>query len=103
VPPESVLRLATVLRALQRPILLIHRPDAGHETSYDDAVAALEFVIQPGEGEGKDNCTPQRREAVRAAQAGAKTLGQRALVSFVLIRVIRGTKPATWEWTLIRF
>ena len=46
VPPESVLRLATVLRALQRPILLIHQPDAGHVTSYADAVAALEFVIQ---------------------------------------------------------
>ena len=46
VPPESVLRLATVLRALKRSILLIHRPDAGHVTSYADAVAALEFVIQ---------------------------------------------------------
>jgi pimeloyl-ACP methyl ester carboxylesterase len=46
VPPESVLRLATVLRALKRPILLIHRPDAGHVTSYADAVAALEFVME---------------------------------------------------------
>ena len=46
VPPESVLRLATVLRALERRVLVIHRPDAGHETNYDDAVAALEFVIR---------------------------------------------------------
>jgi len=38
VPPDSVLRLAAVLRALGRPVLLIHRPEAGHETNYEDAV-----------------------------------------------------------------
>lgn len=55
VPPDSVLRLATVLRALQRPVLLIHRPEAGHDTCYDDAVTALEFIIQPRPDEVQDD------------------------------------------------
>jgi pimeloyl-ACP methyl ester carboxylesterase len=55
VPPESVLRLAAVLRALQRPILLIHRPDGGHETGYADAVEALEWVVRTAEGDVKDD------------------------------------------------
>ena len=55
VPPESVLRLAAVLRALQRPILLIHRPDGGHETGYADAVEALEWVVRTAAGDVKDD------------------------------------------------
>lgn len=50
VPPDSVLRLGAVLRALGRQVLVIHRPEAEHVTSYDDAVAAFEFVIQAGTG-----------------------------------------------------
>lgn len=47
VPPHSVLRLS---RELQRRypghVLLLYREQGGHSTSYDDAVAALEFVIE---------------------------------------------------------
>lgn len=50
VPPESVGRLLGVLRRLERPVLLIHRPDGGHSTTYDDAVAAYEFVLQQLDG-----------------------------------------------------
>ncbi len=55
VPPTSVLRLAAVLQALQRPILLIHRPDVGHETGYADAVEALEWVVRTAQGDVKDD------------------------------------------------
>jgi len=37
VPPQSVLRLANVLRLLKRDVLLVYRPDGGHSTTYDDA------------------------------------------------------------------
>ena len=46
VPPASVLRLVGVLEQLQRPVLLLHRPEGGHDTPYDDAVKCLEFAIQ---------------------------------------------------------
>ncbi len=45
VPPQSVLRLADVLKTLGRRVTLIYRPDGGHNTTYADAVAALEFVV----------------------------------------------------------
>lgn len=45
VPPQSVQRLAEILGQLQRPVLAIHREDGGHSTTYDDAVAILEFAI----------------------------------------------------------
>jgi pimeloyl-ACP methyl ester carboxylesterase len=46
VPPESVLRLAAVVKQLQGNVLVIHRPQGGHETNYADGLAALEFVVQ---------------------------------------------------------
>jgi len=46
VPPASVLRLAAILDKLGRPVQLVYRPETGHTTSYDDAVAALEFILQ---------------------------------------------------------
>lgn len=45
VPPQSVQRLAAVLKKLERPVLLIDRPTGGHSTTYDDAKAAFEFVL----------------------------------------------------------
>lgn len=45
VPPESVLRLADKLQKQGATIKLIHRPDGGHSTNYDDAMAAFEFVF----------------------------------------------------------
>lgn len=46
VPPQSVLRLARALKALRRDVLLIHRENTGHSTSYADARAVLEFAIE---------------------------------------------------------
>ena len=46
VPPDSCLRLAAKLKKLSRPVELIHRPDGGHETNYDDTVQAFKFVIK---------------------------------------------------------
>lgn len=55
VPPESVRRLAGVLSRLERPVLLIDRPEGGHDTTLDDGRAILEFAItgarpEPGAG-----------------------------------------------------
>ena len=47
VPPASALRLAGILQRLGRPVLLIHRPDGGHSTTYEDALAALAFMLNP--------------------------------------------------------
>ncbi len=46
VPPASVLRLAAVLRQLGRRVLLLHRPETGHSTSFADSLAALEFIYE---------------------------------------------------------
>jgi hypothetical protein len=46
VPPQSVGRLANELKARGRDVLLIHREEGGHSTTYDDTRAILEFVIQ---------------------------------------------------------
>ncbi len=45
VPPQSVLRLAAILKKLDRPVLLILRPQQGHTTNYNDATQILEFVM----------------------------------------------------------
>jgi pimeloyl-ACP methyl ester carboxylesterase len=46
VPPASVLRLADVLGKLQRKVLVIHRDEMGHATSYEDGRAALDYVLR---------------------------------------------------------
>lgn len=46
VPPDSVLRLAAILMKLFPDVHLTHRPGAGHATSYDDAAAAIRFVVE---------------------------------------------------------
>ena len=46
VPPQSCLRLAKVLRALGRDVLILHRDQGGHETNLADARAILDFVYQ---------------------------------------------------------
>jgi pimeloyl-ACP methyl ester carboxylesterase len=46
VPPQSVLRLAGVLKKLQPNVLLIYREDTGHESSYEDSKAILDFVLE---------------------------------------------------------
>lgn len=45
VPADSVVRLAGILKQLNRPVLLIYRENGGHNTSYEDCMRALEFVI----------------------------------------------------------
>lgn len=44
-PPASVLRLAEAVRKHNKNVLVIDRPEAGHQTSYEDTVRAIEFVI----------------------------------------------------------
>jgi pimeloyl-ACP methyl ester carboxylesterase len=46
VPPESVLRLAGVLKKLQPNVLLIYREAGEHRTFYDDSKAAFDFVVE---------------------------------------------------------
>jgi dipeptidyl aminopeptidase/acylaminoacyl peptidase len=45
VPPQSVLRLREKLQGLGRPVLLLHRPDRGHDTDLADTTAALQFLL----------------------------------------------------------
>jgi pimeloyl-ACP methyl ester carboxylesterase len=45
VPPDSVLRLAAVLKKLQPNVLLIERAEGGHSTTYDDSKAAFDYVL----------------------------------------------------------
>ena len=45
-PPDSVLRLAAAVRKHNQSVLVIHRPDEGHLTSYEDTVTAIEYVIK---------------------------------------------------------
>lgn len=46
VPPASALRFADSLKKLNRKVILIHRPDLGHITTYEDAVSILEFIVK---------------------------------------------------------
>ena len=46
VPPASVIRLTEILKKLNPQVFHIHRPDAGHETSYEVTVSAMNFVIE---------------------------------------------------------
>jgi len=45
VPPQSVLRMADVLKKLGRPVLVIYREEDGHTSRLEDAREVLEFVI----------------------------------------------------------
>lgn len=46
VPPQSVLRLAAILKKLNKDVLLIYGKDTGHSTTYNDAKAIIEFVVK---------------------------------------------------------
>ncbi len=56
VPADSTLRLVASLKKQSSPAISIHRPDGGHETNYDDTVAAFEFVFN--QLAGKENAIP---------------------------------------------
>lgn len=45
VPPDSVRRLLDTVKAKNPNVLLLHRPDGGHNTTYADTKAAVEFVV----------------------------------------------------------
>ncbi|MCX6910018.1 MAG: alpha/beta fold hydrolase [Verrucomicrobia bacterium] len=45
VPADSVRRLLDPVKARNPNVLLIHRPDGGHSTNYEDSKAAIEFVV----------------------------------------------------------
>lgn len=46
IPPASVSRMADALRKLGRKVLLIVPPNQGHQTDFQDAAAAFDFVIR---------------------------------------------------------
>jgi predicted esterase len=46
VSPESAIRLADYLAKQKSPVLLIHKVDGGHETNYEDAKRAFDFVLE---------------------------------------------------------
>jgi pimeloyl-ACP methyl ester carboxylesterase len=45
VPGDSVRRLLDAVKAKNSNALLIHRPEGGHSTNYEDSKTALEFVV----------------------------------------------------------
>jgi predicted esterase len=46
VPPHSVQRLYGVLKQLNRKVLLIHQPEGGHSSTYEDTAAVLKFMYE---------------------------------------------------------
>lgn len=46
VPPHSVTRFAEILKKLNPQVLHIHRPETGHVTSYEDTLAAMNYVLE---------------------------------------------------------
>ena len=46
VPSDSTLRLVELLKKRGSPVRSIHRPEGGHETTYADAMDALQFAIE---------------------------------------------------------
>ena len=45
VPPDSVLRLAGILKKMHRPVLAIYREDMGHTSKPEDAQHVIDFVL----------------------------------------------------------
>ena len=50
IPPQRVLRLAGVSAQMKRTVLVIHRPEGGHQTDSADTTVALEFVVRSALG-----------------------------------------------------
>lgn len=46
VPPQSVLRLAQVLKVIGGNVMIIYREEMGHSTQYADGKAILEFMLK---------------------------------------------------------
>jgi lysophospholipase L1-like esterase/pimeloyl-ACP methyl ester carboxylesterase len=46
VPPDSTLRLMAALQKQGSPNLSLHRPDGGHDTSFEDTQTAFRFVFE---------------------------------------------------------
>lgn len=65
VPPQSVLRLAEVLKQKKRPVLSLHRESGGHSTSYEDTLTAMEFILR----EAGSLVASQRGELMATAEA----------------------------------
>ena len=53
VPPLSCLRLANVLRQIDREVLVIYREEQGHVTTYEDARAIIEYVVDKATAEAQ--------------------------------------------------
>lgn len=47
VPPDSVLRLAEILKKLNRKVLIVYRSGGEHSTTLADSMAAMEFMYDP--------------------------------------------------------
>ena len=45
VPPQSVLRLASILEKIGRPVLAVYREDMGHTSKPEDAQRVIDFVL----------------------------------------------------------
>lgn len=45
-PPESVLKLAEAIKKHNKNLLLLYREEGGHDTSYEDTVEGIEFIIE---------------------------------------------------------
>lgn len=63
VPPLSVLRLFERLKQDKRRVLSIHRESGGHSTTYEDTVAAMDFMLR----EAGSILTSERRSLMDAA------------------------------------
>lgn len=70
VPPDSALRLAEVLKKLNRKVFVIHRQETGHETSFADSMAALEYMYDPAKPVSVSSSAPVSAPNQSNAAAG---------------------------------
>ena len=47
VPPGSAIRLAEILKKLNHKVMIIIRSSVGHSTNFEDAMVAMEFMLNP--------------------------------------------------------
>jgi predicted esterase len=62
VPPQSVLRLSSVLQKIQPNVLAIHREETGHTTNFADTKTALNFVLDKVLPEAGKSESPEKKE-----------------------------------------
>ena len=101
VPPPSTLKFAEAIRKKgNRRVLVIARQEGGHETSYDDTVAALEFMMAQAATLRTVNLAPTAQAfVVLAGQEAGQALPPGADGSYTVAAAADGMARFGLQWT----